>query len=39
MLTSFYIEYLYADSSLIIPQANKGMPNRNPIPFNQAMGF
>jgi len=43
MLTTFKVKYFYADNSIIIPQVNnrvnKGTPYRNPIPFDQVMGF
>jgi len=39
MLTTFKVKYFYADNSELIPQVHKGMPYRNPIPFDQAMGF
>jgi len=35
----FKVIYLNADKNIIIPQATKGMPYRNPSSFDQVMGF
>jgi len=37
--TTFKVIYINADSNIINPQAHKGMPYRNPSPFDQVMGF
>jgi len=37
--TTFKVIYFNADNNIIIPQAHRGMPYRNPIPFDQDMGF
>jgi len=37
--TTIKVKCLSADSSIIIPQAHKGMPYRNPSSFDQVMGF
>jgi len=36
--TTFKVIYFNADYSIIIQQAHKGMPYRNPNPFDQVMG-
>jgi len=38
-LTTFKVIYFNADNNIIIPQAYKGMPYRNPSSFDQVMGF
>jgi len=37
--TTFKVIFINADSNIIIPQAHKGMPYRNPSLFEQVMGF
>jgi len=37
--TTFKVIYFNADSNIIIPQAHKGVPYRNPSSFDQVMGF
>jgi len=37
--TTVKVIYFNADCNMIIPQAHKGMPYRNPSPFEQEMGF
>jgi len=38
-LTTFKVKCLSAENRIIIPQAHKGMPYRNPSPFDQVMDF
>jgi len=37
--TTLKVTYINADSNIIIPQAHKGVPYRNPSSFDQVMGF
>jgi len=37
--TTFKNIYINADNNIIIPQAHKGVPYRNPSSFDQVMGF
>jgi len=37
--TTFTFIFINADNNIIIPQAHKAMPYRNPRPFDQAVGF
>jgi len=38
-ITTFKVIYINADNNIIIPQAHKAMPYRNPSSFDQVMGF
>jgi len=37
--TTFKVIFINADNNIIIPQAHKAMPYRNPSSFDQVMGF
>jgi len=37
--TTFKVIYFNTDNYIIIQQAHKGMPYRNPSSFDQVMGF
>jgi len=36
---TFKLIYFNADNNIIIPQAHRGMPYRNPSPFDQVIRF
>jgi len=38
-ITTFKVIYFNVENNIIIPQAHKGIPYRNPSSFDQVMGF